>query len=60
MVCRLKGAGCAAWKVCWVCWLQVHGLFEEAAPADHLVAVVLLSEQPEGGLDHPAAQPGGG
>ena len=25
-------------------------------PADHLVAVVLLGEQAEGGLDHPATQ----
>ena len=28
-----------------------------AHPADHLVAVVLLGEQPEGGLDHPTTQP---
>ena len=28
-----------------------------AHPADHLVAVVLLGEQPEGGLDHSTTQP---
>ena len=28
-----------------------------AHPADHLVAVVLLGEQPEGGLDHSSTQP---